>query len=224
MNNISYENTRNINAHIDYKTRESGGPFLQQLFFLSGYPSPSIYTWPAGRHGDGVVRLEDGLVHAIHIVVRDTYGNGSDLRFRVRYQPAAGGPVIPQRQGKKFYAGMVDGIETPDYAFFLGEKSLYDSVTIGAGTVGDPGSGLSLPGGVSAVQAIGDKWIPLLDPVLVRLRLITPAANGQAPTPVNPIRQLPVGGRPRAAGDHHTRHSRWRQPGQGCPPHRPGER
>ena len=183
MNNIGYDNTRNINAHIDYRTRETGGPFLQQLFFLSGNPSPSIYGWPAGQHGDGVVHLDDGRVHAIRIAVKDTYGNGSDLRFRVRYQPAAptGSPVLSSDSatgqfsasaGKKFYAGMIDGIETSDCAFFLGEKSLYDSVTIGVTTAAYPDSGLSLPGGVSAVQAIGASWIPLLDPVLVRLRPI----------------------------------------------------
>jgi hypothetical protein len=57
-----------------------------------------------------------------------------------------------------------------DCAFYLGEKSLYDSAVIGAAVSGYPGSGLSLPGGVSAVYSIGARWIPLLDPVLVRLR------------------------------------------------------
>jgi hypothetical protein len=169
MNNISYDYTRNINAHIDYRTRATGGPFLQQLFFLSGYPAPSIYSWPVARRSDGVVRLEDGQAHAIRIVVRDTYGNESNLRFRVQYRPGVEAPV-ERTEGKKFYAGMVDGVETPDYAFFLGEKSLYDSVTISSGMAGPPGSGLSLPGGVSAVQAIGSPSIPLLDPVMVRLR------------------------------------------------------
>ncbi len=211
MNNISYDNTRNINAHIDYKTRENGGPFLQQLFFLSGYPSPSIYHWPTGQHGDGVVRLEDGRPHAIHIVVKDPYGNTSDLRFRVRYQPAtenARVPSTPPLAGKKFYAGMVDGIETPDYAFFLGEKSLYDSVALGVGPVGYPGSGLSLPGGVSAVLAIGDKGIPLLDPVLVRLRPIQPATPQTAaatPPPAagnpQPANASPTPGTPQVATD-----------------------
>jgi hypothetical protein len=65
---------------------------------------------------------------------------------------------------------MVDGLETDDCAFYLGEKSLYDSAVIGAIVSGYPGSGLSLPGGISAVYSIGSRWIPLLDPVLVRLR------------------------------------------------------
>jgi hypothetical protein len=213
MNKISYDDTRNINAHIDYKTRETGGPFLQQLFFLSGYPPPSIYRAvvvahpasgggskemaegspvdPAGQPhaANGVLRLDDGRIHDVRIAVMDPYGNLSELRFRVQYRPqpaadagsitaAADAPAPPT--GKKFYPGMVDGLETPDCAFYLGEKSLYDSATIGTTVSGYPGSGLSLPGGVSAVQSIGARWIPLLDPVLVRLRPIPAAA--QPPT------------------------------------------
>jgi hypothetical protein len=203
MNNISYDNTRNINAHIDYKTREMGGPFLQQLFFLPGYQAPSIYGWPAGRRSDGVIRLEDGRIHTIRIVVRDVYGNASILRFRVQYRPGAAtvgaAPVAMGRPttipplrgsgpaaasalggGKKFYVGMVDGIETTDAAFFLGEKSLYDSTTIGIAQIGFPGSGLSLPGAVSAAQAIGVRWVPLVDPILVRLRPIAASIDGDS--------------------------------------------
>ena len=51
MDHISYDDTRNINAHIDYKTRATGGPFLQQLFFLQGYPFPSIYRVPGPAGG-----------------------------------------------------------------------------------------------------------------------------------------------------------------------------
>jgi pimeloyl-ACP methyl ester carboxylesterase len=49
---------------------------------------------------------------------------------------------------------------------------------IGAAVSGYPGSGLSLPGGVSAVYSIGARWIPLLDPVLVRLRFPGKTAVG----------------------------------------------
>ena len=201
MNNISYDDTRNVNAHIDYKTRETGGPFLQQLFFLSGYPPPSIYRAviaahpssgggsskatagstgtaagstvdPAGQPNaaNGVLRLEDGRIHDVRIVATDPYGNSSELRFRVQYRPQSAAAVPVPPTGKKFEPGMVDGLETPDCAFYLGEKSLYDSVTIGTTVSGYPGSGLSLPGGVSAVHTIGARWIPLLDPMLVRLR------------------------------------------------------
>src|ERR1700754_534912 len=213
MNNISYDNTRNLNAHIDYRTRAMGGPFLQHLSLLPGYPPPTIYASPAGRPSNGVIDLSDGQTHVIRIVIKDTYGNTSVLAFDLRYQPAPaavgavpvgasavaaapagaaavgvvgaspggasrggavpGGAVTasgPVPAGKKFYPGMVDGVETEDCAFYLGEKSLYDSVTIATTVAGYPGSGLSLPGAVSAAHVIGAVWIPLLQPVLVRLR------------------------------------------------------
>jgi len=68
---------------------------------------------------------------------------------------------------------MVDGLETPDCAFYLSEKSLYDSVTIGTTVTGYPGSGLSLPGHIGRTyhrRPLGS----LLDPMLVRLQPIQP--------------------------------------------------
>jgi hypothetical protein len=210
MDKISYDNTRNINAHIDYKTRERGGPFLQQLFFLPGYPLPSIYRIPArngaasegldpaalpatkgsastaptdpaslaivGAHpADGVLDIGDGRPHKIEIRVLDTDSNSCTLGFQVQYQPSSTPPTLEAdspavNTGKKFYPGMVDGLESPGCAFYLAEKSLYDSATLGAIVTGYPGSGHSLPGGVSSTYAIGVPWVPLLEPLLVRLQ------------------------------------------------------
>jgi murein DD-endopeptidase MepM/ murein hydrolase activator NlpD len=191
MDHISYDDTRNINAHIDYRTRELGGPFLQQLFFLPGYPFPSIYRVPgpaggvdpAGRTGDttqrarvpahpadGLIDLSDGRPHFIVIAVTDTRDNQGRLAFMAQYRPGAA-PAEDTAAGKRFYAGMVDGMEAADYAFYLGERSLYDSARIAVTVAGYPGSGLSLPGGITPAYAIGARWIPLLDPIMVRLRL-----------------------------------------------------
>ena len=236
MDHISYDNTRNINAHIDYKTKETGGPYLQQLFFLQGYPLPTIYSVPAtddahhsaaafparGAHhtadpailpardtrhsadpaalaaaglhpSDGVLDIGDGRSHHIAIRVKDTGGNETLLSFDVQYSPAAGepptagtktggtSPAFPAAAAsavtKKFYPGMLDGLEIRECAFYLGEHSLYDSATIGVAEARSPDPGLSLPGGVSDVYTIGVPWIPLLEPMLVRLRPMPPVAD-----------------------------------------------
>lgn len=192
MDNISYEHTRNINAHIDYRTRETGGPWLQHLSMLPGYPPPSIYrsssgdpavgsaasglqpAGGAGKGSNGVIDLSDGRPHAIRIEVKDPNGNTAELKYRVQYRPSTGAPVPPVPAGKEFYPGMVDGQEKNDCAFYLGERSLYDSVHLDDIVSCYPGLGASLPGGLSAVHAIGAAWIPLLDPLLVRLRLAAP--------------------------------------------------
>jgi len=217
MDRISYDNTRNINAHIDYKTRLTGGPFLQQLFFLQGYPLPSIYSVLNGATGrpadpaallaagghppDGVLDISDGRSHAIKIEVRDPYGNTSLLTFEIKYNPAAfadvsgdspaGNGALPAAsKAKRFYPGMVDGLEGADCSFFLGEKSLYDSVTIGTIVAGYPGSGKTLHGGISNTYAIGAPWIPLLEPVLVRIQYphqvhADPVAGGSMASPID---------------------------------------
>jgi Peptidase family M23 len=192
MDHIGYDDTRNINAHIDYKTRNLGGPFLQQLFFLSGYPFPSIYRIPGpgggvdpakksegGVRADGFIDLSDGREHPLSIDVTDTRGNSARLAFRVQFRAAGDSASAVAASGKRFYPGMVDGIETDHYAFFLGEKSLYDSATIGAAVSGYPGSGFSIPGAVSAAYSIGARYIPLMDAMLVRLRL--PDSTGVTP-------------------------------------------
>jgi len=157
MNNISYENTRDVNAHIDYKTRERGGPLLQQLFRLYGY-THSIY-YPSA--GDGMIDLGDGLAHAIRIEVRDPFGNVSSLRFMVKYREMK--RPMPKWPGKLFYPGMLDGYETADCAFYIGEKCLYDSAHIAF-------SRTENPNGISARFSIGAPYIPLQDSFLVRIR------------------------------------------------------
>jgi hypothetical protein len=84
-------------------------------------------------------------------------------------------------------------VETEDCAFYLGEKSLYDSVTIATTVVGYPGSGLSLTGAVSAAHVIGAAWIPLLQPVLVRLRPMHPVLTDSAGAPASAGVQSSVG-------------------------------
>src|SRR6202011_1660312 len=120
----------NLNAHIDYRTRATGGPFLQHLSLLPGYPPPTIYSSPADRPSNGVIDLSDSQEHAIRIEIKDTYGNSAVLSFGLEYQPPMSAFPAPVLPGKKFYPGMVDGVETEDCAFYLGERSLYDSVAI----------------------------------------------------------------------------------------------
>lgn len=159
MDNISYEDTKNINAHIDYKTKANGGPYLQQLFALPG-ATRSIYRPPGGS---GAVDIGDGLVHNIRIAVRDAYGNSTVLNCKIQYRE--GPATVRAVQGKIFYPMMLDGYEAGDCAFYIGERCLYDSVHIAYTS-----STIPSPGVVSAVHGIGAAYIPLQDSFLVRIR------------------------------------------------------
>jgi hypothetical protein len=80
IDSISYDETRYLNAHIDYKLRNGGGSYVQHLGPLPGYQE-GIYKEPGG---DGVITIEDDNVHGIKIEVKDADGNTSVLKFDIK--------------------------------------------------------------------------------------------------------------------------------------------
>jgi hypothetical protein len=160
MDRISYNDTRGINAHIDYPEHERGGPWYQLLFRLPGY-NHSIYR--EAKPG-GYLHLEDGNVHDIRIELEDAYGNISNLEFKVRYEP--GEHVNTRYDGKTFYPGLVDGFETPYAAFYLGSSCLYDSLHVPYQET--PGQGKDA---VSSLHHFGTIQVPLADTMTVRIKI-----------------------------------------------------
>ena len=80
IDSISYDETRYVNAHIDYKTRAAGGPYIEHLSRLPGYPE-GVYK---DFKGNGVIELPDDSIHEIKIVVKDPDGNASSLEFKIK--------------------------------------------------------------------------------------------------------------------------------------------
>ena len=171
MDNISYNDTRYLNAHIDYRTRAGGGPWLQQLFDLPGYIN-SIYK--NAKAQGGVIDLSDGEIHNIRIEVKDTYLNTSTLECRVQYKPGTtSAATYSSANNPMFYPLMLDGFEREDCEFYIGERCLYDSVHIRYNR-----SATTNPQAVSALHSIGASYIPLQEAFLVRIqptRILTPA-------------------------------------------------
>lgn len=159
MDDVSYEATRYLNAHTDYKTKYNGGPFLQQLSEMPGYIN-SIYTKPGG---DGVLDISDGQTHSIRIETNDAYGNRSILKFELQYAGAI--PAIVSVPGKMFYPLMMGVSENDNCEFFIGEKCLYDSVHIRYAQTPATASGV-----ISSIHTIGAGYLPLQDSMVVRIR------------------------------------------------------
>ncbi|WP_276479899.1 M23 family metallopeptidase [Paraflavitalea pollutisoli] len=159
MDNISYNDTRYLNAHIDYRTKANGGAWLQHLSEPPGYIN-SIYK---KAKGDGAIDISDQQVHPVRIVVRDAYGNASTLEYSVQYNGEHPVPLVTA--DKMFYPFMLDGFETEQCEFYIGERCLYDSVHIRHSR-----SANTHPQGVSDVHSIGAPNIPLQESFLVRIQ------------------------------------------------------
>lgn len=123
LDNISYDETRYMNAHIDHKLKLSGGPYVEHLSRLPGYPA-GVYK---DFQSDGIVYLEDDSLHKIKAEVKDAYGNISLLQFAIKrgFVNESKYNYLP---GEKFVPGYVNIFETEDIQLVLTENDLYDTV------------------------------------------------------------------------------------------------
>lgn len=127
MDSIDYVETRYLNANIDYKTRAGGGPYIQHLSRLPGYPE-GFYT---DFNGDGVIELKDDKVHDVKIVVKDANGNKTSLDFKIRkglITETGGDNSDTFYQTREFHPGYVNVFENEEFHVYLSPETLYDSV------------------------------------------------------------------------------------------------
>ena len=124
LDSISYNETRYVNANIDYKTKANGGPYLQHLSRLPGYIN-SVYK---SDGSDGIISLNDNSEHQIKIAVSDANGNSSLLNFSIS-APAGNTPTanIVDKNKLIFKPGFVNVFENDNVSFYLPENALYDS-------------------------------------------------------------------------------------------------
>jgi murein DD-endopeptidase MepM/ murein hydrolase activator NlpD len=123
LDSISYGETRYFNAHIDYKMKTNGGPYVQHLSPLPGYLN-KIYTTDKNN---GVVVLKDSNSHAIKIIVSDANGNLSFLKFNLlpaKFEPAK--KTYPGTQ--KFVPNYVNIFENNNIRFYMPEGCIYDTI------------------------------------------------------------------------------------------------
>jgi len=84
LDDIGYDETRYINAYVDYKSREQKKIWLQLLFRLSGNNLAHIYEQlndPAYR---GSLHFQDKKTHKIKIEITDDKANVSTVVFYLR--------------------------------------------------------------------------------------------------------------------------------------------
>ncbi len=125
LDSISYAETRYVNAHVDYKTHAAGGPYIEHLSRLPGYPQ-GVYK---DINGDGVIKLHDNNVHNVRIVVKDPYLNTSVLNFKIQKGSVNVDPGPSSNKMEiEFQPGQVNVYEIQNLQLYLPPATLYDSV------------------------------------------------------------------------------------------------
>jgi murein DD-endopeptidase MepM/ murein hydrolase activator NlpD len=123
IDRVGYDETRYLNAHIDYKTKLAGGAYLQFLFPLDGdmlgiYPQRNIAN---------AITLDDTLVHVIRLEVLDPNGNRSVAIVNIQ---RTGDPrPIPSLRTPVMKPGELNIFENDRLQVVVPEAGLYDSIS-----------------------------------------------------------------------------------------------
>lgn len=121
LDNIGYDETRYLNAHIDYKVKKGGGPYYQLLFSLPGNKLDIYHD----VKGDGTIDLADGAVHDATVLVKDAYGNTSTVKLRLQQ----GGQEPAEKScANMMYPDSRNIFENNQVEFYLDEEALYDKI------------------------------------------------------------------------------------------------
>lgn len=156
IDSIGYDETRYMNAHIDYKLKYNGGAYLQHLSPLPGDKGGVYYTLE-----NGLFELEDTLTHQVKIIVGDANKNTSEINFNIRKtdEREMAAPVYewqPNRLNRLFKY---------DFEAYLPMNALYDKMN--SGYTRSPSFSAN---SVSAIHKLGENYIPVQQVYEVRIK------------------------------------------------------
>jgi hypothetical protein len=160
LNDISYNDTRYINAQLDYPYKSRGGPSLQHIAPLPGAQDVVYHLW----NGDGMIHLTDAGLHEVTIEVRDAKGNTSRIQFDIKLDPAREKSYTGSSD-ERFVPGNVNVYEKQDFELFTTERTIYDTVPVSY-SVSEGGD----EDAVSSLFSFLNASIPVHDSLTVRIK------------------------------------------------------
>lgn len=124
LNDFSYAESRYINASIDYKSKYVDGRSIQHLSRLPGNQM-SIFS---SRTSDGVINLDDTLLHNVVINLKDAEGNKTSLRFKLRYDPSKKSDLFFTTNSIPLHPNKPNELKLDDVEVYFSENAFYDVI------------------------------------------------------------------------------------------------
>lgn len=125
LNNIGYDETRYINAQLDYPLEARCGGHVQHITPLPGATEIAYNTFGS----DGMIHLTDNNVHAVLIEVKDANGNTTRIPFKIQYEASLAKEELPFT-GERFVPNQINVFEREAFQLVTTERTIYDTVNI----------------------------------------------------------------------------------------------
>lgn len=156
---ISYNDTRYINAEVDLSLQARSRISVQHVSPLPGAPIPyKTYT------GEGMVQLQDTGLHEVSIAVWDANGNATRIKVNLRYDDRLS-RVVATTGGEKFSPNAVNVYESPELEVFTSEYAIYDTIPVTHSALM-----ANQENAVSALHQFIPAYFPAHDSVTVRIK------------------------------------------------------
>lgn len=159
LDDISYDDTRYMNAQLDYPYK-SRGVSVQHITPLPGAQDVAYNTF----NGDGIIHLDDNEPHQVLIEVKDANGNTSKIQLRVQYDES-----LKRTHGsnneERFLPNNVNIFEKDHFELFTTEKTIYDTIAVRFSETDN-----NAPNAVSPLFSFLNSSIPSHDTVTVRIK------------------------------------------------------
>jgi len=166
MNNFSYEDSRYINACIDYSRWIRTGFFVQHLGALPGNHLPVC-------KGSGIINLADKQVHKLNLRLYDVNNNNTTLEGKLQYSGAVDEPMPADSGAHMLVPGREGIIKSRQATVRFSKDAFYDTVLFALKEQPNTGSGKA-----SARMSLHTPVVPVHDAYTVSLKAsprITPA-------------------------------------------------
>lgn len=162
LDDIDYDETRYLNSHIDYRYKQTSGPYLQLLSKMPGDTSDVYLT-----SDDAAILLPDTTMHSVRIEVKDAAGNTSTIAFNIQYNEALAKPSA-DNSSSRMIPGNVNVFESENFELFTSEYTIYDTVPVVF-----KNSAAAAGNAISPVYTFCSAAIPAHDSVTVRIKPTT---------------------------------------------------
>ena len=133
---FAFDQTRNINAHIDYAQKKKTGTLFQKCFVEPNNKFPCYKT--TKEHG--IYEFIDDSIHLVKIVVADVVGNENTLLFVVQSKVNAISPdvKVPKHAKDYFYCNIDNHFKEGAVALMVPKGALQNDINFEYNTEENP--------------------------------------------------------------------------------------
>ncbi len=161
LDDFPYDDSRYMNAAIDFKTKYSGGSYIQHLSVLPANKSSIYYPLQ-----DGSIHIADTSLHKVEIVIKDAAGNASNLAFKIRLDTTLLNQ--PVYHGHTMIPNLPILLQQPIIAVSFSNKAFYDTLQF------DLSAADLDTGAVSQQFSLHNFRVPVHDSFTVKMKLTKP--------------------------------------------------